>query len=211
MIAYGATFILTAVDVRLRHKKTNFSALAEPFDVSLSFSDESIVATTRVLTPADLAQETTLNAGDRVLAALAGGPKYPYEIAETTGLALGTVKNKLTDLRKANEVENTGVVDGQTHQVRLVEARERTHGTVSSLSLPLNDSDSDDTTVAGLFANPPDWLTRQLAAYHDDPANRLRPLCAAVADVVLSNAAHWAKVEAEVRKALGEDDDVMVF
>ena len=36
--------------------------------------------------------------------------------------------------------------------------------------------------MAGLLANPPDWLARQLDAYHEDPHTRFRPLCAAVAD-----------------------------
>jgi hypothetical protein len=58
------------LNVRLRHKKTNFGTLADPFDVSLSFSDEMIVASTRDLAPADRAQEATLNAEDRVVAAL---------------------------------------------------------------------------------------------------------------------------------------------
>jgi hypothetical protein len=62
------------LNVRLRHKKTNFGALVDPFDVSLSFSDETIVASTRELTPADLAQEATLNAEERVIAALEDGP-----------------------------------------------------------------------------------------------------------------------------------------
>jgi hypothetical protein len=62
------------LNVRLRHKKTNFGVLVEPFDVSLSYSDEMIVATTRDLTPADRAQEATLNADERVVAALRDGP-----------------------------------------------------------------------------------------------------------------------------------------
>jgi hypothetical protein len=89
------------LNVRLRHKKTNFGALADPFDVSLSFSDEMIIASTRDLTPADLAQEATLNAEDRVVAALEDGPAYPDEITETTGLAHSTVKNKINVLKKA--------------------------------------------------------------------------------------------------------------
>src|SRR5919112_4298180 len=59
--------------VRLRQKKHNFGPLAE---------------------------EATLNATERVKLALQGGPSYPWEIAEHTGLALKTVKNALTGLRK---------------------------------------------------------------------------------------------------------------
>src|SRR5829696_7805979 len=68
------------LNVRLRHKKTNFGVLVEPFDVSLSFSDEMIIATTRELAPSERAQEATLNADERVVAALGHGPAYPDEI-----------------------------------------------------------------------------------------------------------------------------------
>jgi hypothetical protein len=33
---------------------------------------------------------------------------YPEDISKTTGLEVGTVKNKLTTLRKSGEVANTG-------------------------------------------------------------------------------------------------------
>jgi hypothetical protein len=95
------------LNVRLRHKKTNFGALVEPFDASLSFSDEMIVASTRELTPADRAQEATLNAEDRVVAALEDGSAYPDELVEATGLARSTVKNKINALKKAGRVETT--------------------------------------------------------------------------------------------------------
>jgi predicted Rossmann fold nucleotide-binding protein DprA/Smf involved in DNA uptake len=93
--------------------------------VSLSFSDEMIVASTRDLTPADLAQEATLNAEDRVAAALEDGPAYPDEIAENTGLARGTAKNKITALKKARRIEITGKTRSQMEQVRLVAPRHR--------------------------------------------------------------------------------------
>jgi hypothetical protein len=45
---------------------------------------------------------------------------YPADIAEATTLAPKTVKNKLTDLRKAGKVENTGNQAGQSMEVSLV-------------------------------------------------------------------------------------------
>jgi hypothetical protein len=123
-----------SMNVRLRHKKTNFGVLLEPFDVSLSFSDEMIVAAARDLTPADRAGEQTLNSVDRVVAALEDGPAYANEIADATGLALGTVKNAVTALKKAAKVEVTGAKDGNMEQVRLP----------SSPSRPIKGSDGDD-------------------------------------------------------------------
>ena len=184
--------------MRLRHKKTNFGALADPFDVSLSFSDETIVASTRELTPADLAQEATLNAEDRVVAALEAGPSYSNEIAEVTGLARGTVKNKITALKKAGRVEITGEIRSQMEQVRLVAPRHR----------PIKGSAAGVTpgtsTVAGLFAYPPEWLVKQLEVYREDPDRHLRPLCSAVAAVVLGDGVRGDEVRAEVEKTLKE-------
>jgi hypothetical protein len=190
---------LGVLNVRLRHKKTNFGALTDPFDVSLSFSDEMIVASTRDLTPADLAQETTLNAEDRVVAALEDGAAYPDEIAEATGLARSTVKNKINALKKVRRVETTGETRGQMEQVQLVDPRTRPIKEKSAKSAP------ERSTVTGLFADPPDWLVRQLAKYHEDPDRHLKPLCAVVAAVVLGDGARASEVQEEVEKALEED------
>lgn len=190
---------LGTLSVRLRHKKTNFGALADPFDVSLSFSDETIIASTRDLTPADLAREATLNAEDRVVAALEDGPAYPDEISEATGLARGTVKNKITALKKAGRVETNGEIRGQMEQVRLVAPRHRPIKGSAASAAP------DTSTVAGLFAHPPEWLVRQLEVYREDPDRHLRPLCAAVAAVVLGDGIRGDEVRAEVERILGED------
>jgi hypothetical protein len=40
--------------------------------------------------------------------ALAEGPSYPEDIAEATNLALGTVQNAITKLKKQGVVEPTG-------------------------------------------------------------------------------------------------------
>lgn len=105
--------------VRLRQKKHNFGPLAEPFGVKLSFSEEAVGLAPVELQAAELAEETTLNAADRVKLALENGPSYPWEIAETTGLAIKTVKNALTELRKQSMVEATGEIENRTEQVRL--------------------------------------------------------------------------------------------
>jgi hypothetical protein len=81
----------------------------------------------------ELAEEQTLNSTDRVKLALDAGPAFPMEIVEATGLALKTVKNALTQLRKGGEIEDTGMMDGQSKQVSLVSSHYRdgdrdTHG-----------------------------------------------------------------------------------
>lgn len=112
--------------IRLRHKKHNFGPLTDPFDVELTFSEEMISIVGRDTDPADLAEEQTLNAADRVKKALETlGPAYPNEIAEFTGLALKTAKNTVGKLKKAGEVMLTGERNGQAQQVSLVSSLQR--------------------------------------------------------------------------------------
>jgi len=129
------------INLTVRHKKANFGPLLKPFGVEAAFvNDEGEVEVkevqvrTRELDATELAEEGTLNAKDRVLMALEDGSMYPADIADATGLELGTVKNALTALRKAKEVEDTGEKDRSgAHQVRKV----------SSPSPSFGDDDSD--------------------------------------------------------------------
>lgn len=105
--------------VRVRQKKHNFGPLTEPFGIKLDFSEESVVLKPVELGAAELAEEETLNASERVKLALEEGPAYPWELAETTELAVKTVKNVLTGFRKQGIVEPTGEVEQRTEQVRL--------------------------------------------------------------------------------------------
>ena len=61
--------------------------------------------------------------------ALEAGPAFPAEIAEDTGLALITVNNVLSRLRKDGDVKDTGKTDGQSMQVSLVSSHLRDRDT----------------------------------------------------------------------------------
>jgi DNA-binding CsgD family transcriptional regulator len=105
--------------LRLRHKKHNFGLLAKPFGATLAFAEDEVALEPVDLEAAELAEEVTLNAEQRVMLALEQGLSYPWEIAEVTGLAVKTVKNTLTGLRKQGLVEPTGQTENRTEQVRL--------------------------------------------------------------------------------------------
>jgi hypothetical protein len=105
--------------VRLRHKKHNFGPLAEPLGATFSFTEDSVTLEPVELGAAELAEEATLNATDRVKLTLEQGAAYPWEIAEATGLALKTVKNTLTGLRKRGAVVPTGKIENRAERVRL--------------------------------------------------------------------------------------------
>lgn len=120
--------------VRLRHTKTNFGPQRDPLDVELAFRPGSTTVKPTEVDATELAREGTLNAEDRILLALHADPAFPDELAEVTSLAVGTVKNYLTRLKKRGQVEYTGEVKGRAQQVRLA----------SSSSRPLYDGDDDD-------------------------------------------------------------------
>src|SRR5215213_5121798 len=105
--------------LRLRHKKHNFGPLAEPFGATLTFAEDEVALEPVELGAAELAAEATLNAADRVKLTLEQGPAYPWEIAEFTGLAVKTVKNTLSGLRKQGLVEPTGEMENRTERVQL--------------------------------------------------------------------------------------------
>lgn len=99
--------------------------------MTLSFSEEEISATVQEVSGSERAREQTLNARERVVAALQDGPAYLEELAEVTGLAKGTVKNAVTKLKATDPptVRSTGIVNHQgAEQVELVGERGRPVG-----------------------------------------------------------------------------------
>jgi hypothetical protein len=60
--------------LKMRQTKHNFGPKAEPFGVRLTFSEEEITVAEHSLDASELAQESTLNAPDRVMLVLKDGP-----------------------------------------------------------------------------------------------------------------------------------------
>lgn len=108
-----------ALKVRLRQKKHNFGVLTKPFKAELKFTEEQVTLKAGELDAADLAEEQTLGAVERIKLSLRDGPKYPEELAEDTEIVLKTVRNTLSRLRNAGEVKPTGEKDGRSEQVKL--------------------------------------------------------------------------------------------
>ena len=135
------------ITVKLRQVKSNFGPLAEPFGAKLTFGETAWTVEATELEAASRAAEGTLNAGDRVKLALEAGPVFPSEIVEFTGLALKTVKNELSKLRKAKAIKPTGEREGQAEQVSLV-------------SLPHGDGDRDTAPDKDGFVQSP-WPTAE--------------------------------------------------
>jgi DNA-directed RNA polymerase specialized sigma24 family protein len=105
--------------VKIRQKKHNFGPQVEPFGAKLRFTEDEIGVEAHALDATELAEESVLNADDRVLLVLKDGPAFPPDIAEACDMPLGTVKNELTRRRKRGLVEYTEEVRGQAREVRL--------------------------------------------------------------------------------------------
>ena len=108
------------LSLRIRQKKHNFGPLADPFGVKLAFSEESVGVEVAELDPAEMAEEATLTAPERIKLILQDGPLYPSEISEATGVPLKTIKNSLTGLKKQGTVEPTGEKEDREERVRLI-------------------------------------------------------------------------------------------
>jgi hypothetical protein len=141
------------LSLKLRQTKHNFGPKAEPFGAKLTFTEERITVEVHTLDATELAEETVLNARDRVMLALKAGPAYPADIAETCIMPLGTVKNELTRLRKRGLVKYTGEVEGQAWQVCLTEDGL----SVTGVTLPIESCDAvipgHDGSLTNLYVN----------------------------------------------------------
>jgi hypothetical protein len=138
----------------------------------------------------ELLEEESRPVKERILIALRLEGATIKQLQQITGASEGTIRNKLSEL--GDEV----VGDGR---------RPTTYNLVSSSPEHPKGSDSDDTgnsTVSSLFANPPGWLVTQLEVYREDPAKHLKPLCAAVAAVILEDGARGDEVREEVENEL---------
>jgi DNA-binding Lrp family transcriptional regulator len=110
----------------------------DPFGAKITFEHERITVEADELSQADLAEEATVNVSKRILIALENGPMFPSELQESLGVALKTVKNRLSDLKKSGRIKETGVTSGQAQQVALAG--------VPSVPIPIRDSTGDTST-----------------------------------------------------------------
>lgn len=97
-----------ALDVRVRQTKTNFGPKIEPFGVRFTFECEKVSTETYVLADAELAEEESVPARDRIVGALGPAPATRRELEQLTGLSGGTIRNNLSDLMKDGIVGEDG-------------------------------------------------------------------------------------------------------
>jgi hypothetical protein len=59
--------------------------------------------------------------------------------------------------------------------------------------------------VEALFADPPEWLPKQLNLYRQNPGKHIKPLCSAVAALVLGDGLRNDEVREEVERELARN------
>jgi DNA-binding transcriptional ArsR family regulator len=142
----------------------------------------------------ELVDEESRPVKERILAALKLEGATIRQLCQSTGAADGTIRNKLSELRNDGLIEDNG-------------RKPATYSLLSSspkYTGASGDDDNSKSTVAEFFANPPDWLPKQLAKYRENPEQYINPLCTAVAAVVLGDRLRWEEVREEVERILEE-------
>jgi hypothetical protein len=145
-----------SLSVLLRQTKSNFAAISEPLGLRITFEEERVsFERVELSSPAFADALAHLPALDKVRQALvAAGKAHPDKLASETGLKVGTVKNKLTELRGLGQAVPSGDGDWEA-------------GSESSLSFPLSDDDDDDAAQEA----PAQSSSPSLAVTDDDDDN----------------------------------------
>jgi hypothetical protein len=183
----------SALDIRVRQHKTNFKP-TKPFGVRFTFEEKKVSVEAIDLADTELVDEAYIPVKKRIVAALGAGEATIRDLAELTGAEVGTIRNKLSELKSEGVVIDAGY-----------KGREKLYSLLSSSPNPYRESTDDDNepkTVAALFAHPPGWLVKQIEMYREDPGRQLPPLCAAVAAAVLGEPVRGPEVREDVEREL---------
>jgi hypothetical protein len=186
------------------HKKTNFGPKVEDFSLLLRFGRERISVELLDTPVRDPDREPSKK--EQVYTAVEALGRATAEAVHTsTEINLQTVRNAISELVHEGQLVDTGEKDGRS---RIVVTHYRTtKGTGTGTNLGQTSpgllGDADDTrspTVSELFANPPDWLPKQLEVYRGNREKHFKPLCVSVAAVVFEDPSRWKEVAEEVER-----------
>jgi AAA domain len=186
----------SSLDIRVRQHKTNFKP-TKPFAVRFTFTEKKVTVEAIDLQDTELVDEAYVPVKDRIVAALKPGEATIRDLAQLTGAEVGTIRNKISELKGEEVIADAGY-----------RGREKLYSLLSSSQNPYRESGDDDNkpaTVAELFADPPDWLSKELPLYHQAPERYIDALCSHVAAVVLEDPGRRTEVREEVERILQED------
>jgi hypothetical protein len=167
-----------SLDIRVRQHKTNFKP-TKPFGARFTFAEQKVSIKAIDLPDTELVDETYVPVKARIVAALTPGEATMREIAELTGAEVGTIRNKISELKGEEVVIDAGY-----------RGREKLYSLLSSSPKSLRKSGDDDNEgtpaqrVASLLRNPPKWLATQLEMCREDPDRHTRAVCSVIAKAV---------------------------
>jgi DNA-binding transcriptional ArsR family regulator len=190
------------LDIRVRQSKANFTSRMDPIGVRFTFEEKKVTIGGYELPDEELVDEESRPVKERILAALRLEGATIKQLVQITGATEGTIRNKLSELRGEGLITDNG-------------RKPATYELLSSSSPGTGEIDDDDdhddnkpATVADLFADPPDWLSKELPLYHQAPERYIDALCSHVAAVVLEDPGRRTEVREEVERILQEGSQV---
>ncbi len=93
------------LEVRVRHRKANFTGRFEPFNAVIAFGEGEITICRRDISDDEIVTERAVDLGQRILVALKDGPAAAEDLANRVGANNeGSVRNKLSRLKKDGKV-----------------------------------------------------------------------------------------------------------
>jgi hypothetical protein len=155
-----------ALDIRVRQHKTNFKP-TKPFGVRFTFAEKKVSIENVDLPDTELIDESYVPVKERIVAALKAGEATIRDLAELTGAEVGTIRNKISELKGEKVVVDAGY-----------RGREKLYSLLSSSENPYREPGDDDNNgltpgqVASVLDNP-DFSpgpARALAEYREDPS-----------------------------------------
>ncbi len=93
------------LEVRVRHRKANFTGRFEPFNAVITFGEGEITICRRDISDDEIVTERAVDLGQRILVALKDGSASAEDLANRVGASNeGSVRNKLSRLKKDGKV-----------------------------------------------------------------------------------------------------------
>jgi hypothetical protein len=96
------------LDIRVCQTKANFGPRIEPIGVRFTFEEKKVRVRTYDLPDEELVEEESKPVKERILAALRLEGATIKQLAQITGAAEGTIRNKLVELRNEGLIEDDG-------------------------------------------------------------------------------------------------------
>jgi hypothetical protein len=97
----------SSLDIRVRQHKTNFKP-TKPFGVRFTFGEKKVSVESIDLPDTELVDEAYVPVKERIVAALKPGEATIRDLSELTGAEVGTIRNKLSELKLEARVIDAG-------------------------------------------------------------------------------------------------------